>query len=81
MHVCGQNCWYPKLKQKQNFLKCFTLHVMNLKYMKVSLFEMLQEKKYIYFRCTRISDIFYSRVSRGTSNCVQHVFEKKIFIS
>ncbi len=30
---------------KKKLLKCFTLHVMNLKYMKVSLFEMLQEKK------------------------------------
>ncbi len=32
-----------QIKTKK-LLKCFTLHVMNLKYMKVSLFEMLQEK-------------------------------------
>ncbi len=30
----------------------------------------------IYFR-----DILLIRISRGTSNCVQHVFEKKTFIS
>ncbi len=34
-----------KLKQKK-LLKCFTLHVMNLKYMKVSLFEISYKKKY-----------------------------------
>ncbi len=46
-----------KLKQKKH-LKCFTLHVMNLKYMKLLLFEISYKKKItfspysIFFRCT-----------------------------
>ncbi len=36
-----------KLKQKK-LLKCFTLHVMNQKYMKVSLFEISYKKKYTF---------------------------------
>ncbi len=45
------------MKTKQ-LLKCFTLHIMNLKYMKVSLFEISKEKTLspysIFFRCTCI---------------------------
>jgi len=32
-------------QSKKNLSKCFTLHAMNLEYMKVSLFETLQKKK------------------------------------
>ncbi len=32
----------------KTLLKCFTLHLMKLKYMKVSLFEMFQEKMNIF---------------------------------
>ncbi len=45
---------------KTKLLKCFTLHVMNLKHMKVSLFEISYKNKYtfspysIFFRCTCI---------------------------
>ncbi len=48
----------PKIK-----LKCFTLHVMNLEYMKVSLFEISKKKKktfsrYLnFFRCTYMSPL------------------------
>ncbi len=38
-----------KLKQTKTLLKCFTLHVMNLKYMKVSLFETSYKKKCFTF--------------------------------
>ncbi len=39
-----------KLKQQKKHLKCFTLHVINLKYMKVSLFEISYKKKLTFSR-------------------------------
>ncbi len=48
-------------KRLQKLLKCFTLHVMNLKYMKVSLFEISYKKKWTFsqhsnlLRCTCIT--------------------------
>ncbi len=40
--------------ENKTLLKCFTLHLRNLKYMKVSLFEMLQEKT----KCSWYSNLF-----------------------
>ncbi len=37
-------------KKKKKLLKCFTLHAINLEYMKVSLFETLQKKKNLILR-------------------------------
>ncbi len=38
-------------------MKCFTLYVMNLKYMKVSLFEMLQEKSNFFHHIVILLDV------------------------
>ncbi len=45
-----------KIKTKQ-LLKCFTLHVMNLKYMKVSLFEISYKKKINFFTIFSFSEM------------------------
>ncbi len=39
---------YLHLILKCKPLKCFTLHVMNIKYMKVSLFEISYKKKFTF---------------------------------
>ncbi len=43
---------------KQFFLKCFTLHVMNLKYMKVSLFEISYKKFFLLFHHIQICEMY-----------------------
>ncbi len=54
---------FIKIKTKK-LLKCFTLHAMNLKYMKVSLFEITCKKKWTFsrhsnsLRCTCILSFF-----------------------
>ncbi len=39
------------------FFKCFTLHVMNLKYMKVSLFEISYKKKFTFSRRSNLFEM------------------------
>ncbi len=58
--------WYNFIKIKtKKLLKCFTLHAMNLKYMKVSLFEITYKKKWTFSQ--------HSNLLRCT--CIQHLKE------
>ncbi len=53
IHLLKLKCKYSNRSNYENenqifFLKCFTLHVINLKSMKVSLFEISYKKKKIH---------------------------------
>ncbi len=43
--------------KKKKTLNCFTLHVMNLKYMKVSLFEISYKKKWTFSPYSNFLDV------------------------
>ncbi len=45
-------------KKTKKLLKCFTLHVMNLKYLKVSLFEISYKKKFNFFTIFKCFEMY-----------------------
>ncbi len=50
-----------KIKTK-NLLKCFTSHLMNLEYIKVSLYEISYSKKFTFYKITKIYKGFEFRI-------------------
>ncbi len=74
-----------KIKTKK-LLKCFTLHAMNLKYMKVSLFEITYKKKWTFsrhsnlLRCTCIFMYIYTHIHIYTYCPYYIIFLLKLLI-